>query len=207
MSDGVIDIGLVSHPEGRPPELSCCEVIQTALAAVVFAVHPSVRETSLRQDQIVDVFSGRMKSWSDGRAIVPLYRERRDSSTRVAGKAIPMFSDAVRAARASRRHSTLITDADMEQALVSTSGGVGLFDLGAIIIEHLPLRVLAVDGVQPSAATLADRRYPLRRTLSLVVSREPRQEALDFLEFVRSPEGRAVIGDGGGYLALPGETR
>lgn len=206
MADGVIDVGLVSHPEGHLPELSCCDVIPTVLAAVVFAVHPSVTETSLRQDQIVDVFSGRMKNWREGQAIVPLYRERRDSSTRIAGKAIPGFTDAVQRARASRQFLTLITDVDMERALVSTTGGVGLFDLGVIVLKRIPLRPLALDGVEPSAATLADRSYPLRRVLSLVVSREPNPATLDFLEFVRSPEGRAIIEDGGGYVALPGET-
>lgn len=204
VADGAVDLGLVAHEAGSPPAVDGCTTITVARAAVVFAVHRSVPATSVGRDELVAIFAGRTTRWSDGSVVVPLLRERGDSATQVAGAALPGFADAVRAGWERGLWPTFLTDADMGRALASTPGAIGLHDLGAILIEDLPVTPLVLDGVTPSAEALAAGRWPLVRDLSLVLGPEPGVRTRAFVDFVGSAEGRAVIAGRGGYLPLAG---
>lgn len=204
VADGVVDLGLVAHEAGAAPQIDGCTTLVVARAAVIFAVHPSVPVTSLGRDEVVAIFSGRRTRWSDGSAIVPLLRETGDSATKIASAALPGLGDAVDAGWEHGRWPTFLTDADMGRALASTPGAIGLYDLGAILIEGLPVRPLALDGAAPSAEALAAGRWPLVRELSLVVGPGPRARTRAFVDFVGSAEGRAVIAESGGYAPLTG---
>ncbi len=206
-AEGVIDIGLISTPEGEVPQPQCCDVIPVAVGAVVFTAHSSVKVRNLDQSQIVAIFSGRMTTWPDGEAVVPLLRERGDSATAVAEQFIPGLAKAIAGARSHGRWPMLLTDADMARALEATPGSVGVHDLGSIRLEHPELRVLTLNGLEPSIERLADGSYPLRRTLALYVPRPWSERVEMFVDFVRSPEGRQVLLRTGGYLPLPPEER
>jgi phosphate transport system substrate-binding protein len=206
LDDGVIDVGLVSVPGREVPEVEDARSIAVALGAVVFAVHPSVSEHDVTSKRIVGIMSGEVTTWPDGRPIVPLLREEGDSATRVACDVIPGFAPALADARRLKRWPTLLTDQDMADAVESTPGSIGLHDLGALRIEHPAVRVLSLDGVAPSAEALSERRYPLVRTLVLLVARHTRPETDEFLAFVTSGPGREVIASHGAYLPLVGES-
>jgi phosphate transport system substrate-binding protein len=206
VADGAVDIGLVAHEVGAPPEVDRCTTIVVARAAVVFAVHRSVPATSISREEVVAIFSGQTTRWRDGSVVVPLLRESGDSATRVAGAALPGFGDAVRAGWERGRWPTFLTDADMGRALAATPGAIGLYDLGAILIEGLPVTPLALDGVAPSEETLAAGRWTLARELSLVVGPSPSARARAFVDFVGSAEARALISELGGYVPLTGEA-
>jgi phosphate transport system substrate-binding protein len=207
VADGVIDIGLVAHDEETPPAVDGCVTVPVARAAVVFAVHPSVHATSITSDEAIAIFSGRMPRWPDGAVVVPLLRESGDSATRLAGAALPGFADAVGREWERGRWPTLLTDADMGRALASTPGSIGLYDLGSIFLEGLPVAPLALDGVAPSTEALAAGRWPLVRTLTMLVGPRPSARARAFVEFVGEAEGRAVIAGCGGYVPMGGRAR
>jgi ABC-type phosphate transport system substrate-binding protein len=53
--------------------------------------------------------------------------------------------------------------------------------------------MLRVDGIEPSPAEVAARRYGLLRPLSLVTGRAPRPATLRFIDFARGPEGQQIL--------------
>ena len=85
---------------------------------------------------------------------------------------------------------------------MATEGAAGIFDLGAITVQRLPLKVLCVDGVTPSLWSVRTGRYPFWKDLSFVTRGPPSGLVADFVRFVRSDEGRALA-ESAGQLALP----
>lgn len=55
------------------------------------------------------------------------------------------------------------------------------------------VRVVPVEGLLPTLATLASGEYPLRQPLYLVSRGEPRGWVRQFVEFVLSPAGQAIV--------------
>ncbi len=66
----------------------------------------------------------------------------------------------------------------------------------------------SMDGaaVLPSAETITDGTYPLARTIYIYANRRPQTpvpaKVAEFLDFVVSPAGQAIVAQTGGYLAL-----
>jgi phosphate transport system substrate-binding protein len=100
----------------------------------------------------------------------------------------------------------LTHDHDMQEALLSTPGAVGLFDLGAMVSQDLPLKVLALGGISPSPERVMDGAYPLSKELAFVCQGAPRGPAARLLDFVFSAAGRALILSEG-YIPLPRRGR
>ncbi|TPV95433.1 MAG: hypothetical protein B7733_10035 [Myxococcales bacterium FL481] len=201
LRDGVIDVALVSR-DPRPEELGAeFKVVPYAQAAVVFAAHPDVPVDRVHSRDLLALYTGIQPSWHDGQPVVVLLREPGDSGTQAALLAIEGFAAADRRARQRPSARVLYRDREMQQALTNTPGAIGLFDLGTVRLEQLPLRVLAYEEHVPSLATLRDGSYPLTKTLAFVVRHPSSPSVARFLAFVRSPVAQRIIEDGH-YLAL-----
>jgi len=71
---------------------------------------------------------------------------------------------------------------------------------------EVALHLLSLSGVRLSAASLVDRKYPLGRVVTVVINRKPdtaiEPKTLEFLRYLLSAEGQAVIASHGGCLPL-----
>jgi len=197
VEQGVVDVGLVARREGGPPRLRASRVIPLARAAVVVAVHPSVPGNEITNRELVEIFAGRQTRWSDGSMIVPMLREQGDSATGVAALAIEGLEDTIAAARRGDRWPTLLTDPQMGDALEATAGSIGLYDLGAIILERRDIHVLALDGVEPTQESIETGRYPLTRVLSLIIGPDPSPSTERVIELLESEASRRIIEEAG----------
>lgn len=199
--DGAIDVGLSSRPLSEAELGDDLRVHPYARVAVVFAAHPDVGERRVDRAQVLAMYRGERRAWRDGRPLVVLQRERGDSSHRAVSEALPGFAEVNDEAWRAARFRVLYSDLAMQEALASTPGAVGVFDMGAIVSEDLPFIVLSVDGVAPTAERVASGAYPFVKELSFVTRGEPSPEVRALLEFVDSEGGRLVI-EGGGYLPV-----
>jgi phosphate transport system substrate-binding protein len=59
--------------------------------------------------------------------------------------------------------------------------------------DETQIKVLTVNGVKPSAATLKDKTYPIGRTPTLATKGEAAGEEKAFVDFVLSAKGQAVV--------------
>jgi phosphate transport system substrate-binding protein len=91
----------------------------------------------------------------------------------------------------------------MDDALASTEGAIGVVGSGTLP-EDLPIHALALDGVEPTVATVADGTYPLSKDLVFVTIGEPAGRAAELIRFALSPAGRAVI-EAHGCVPLGGD--
>lgn len=199
--DGAIDLGLVSRAL-RPEEAEGMVVQLYARSAVLVAVHASVPDGGITRNQLLDLYRGVQTVWSDGARVVVLQRERGDSSHRAVGEVVDGFAQANEAAYREGRYRVVYRDPDMREALATTRGSVGLYGVGEIP-RDVPLRALRVDGVAPSAETLADGRYPFSKELAFVSRGPLRGIARDFVAFVLSAEGQQIIRERG-YMPIDG---
>jgi len=200
-SDGVVDLGLVSRPL-RPAEDGLgLVVIPYARVAVAAVANLDVPDQGLSQSELVDVFAGERRRWENGAPIVVLQRERGDSGHAAVDRALPDFAAVNDRAYREERWRVVYNDRAMYETLVSTPGAVGLFDVGATQTQALALKVLELDGVAPSEANLRSGRYPFAKDLSFVSVEQPSGLAGEFVDFVRSSDGQALIRQRG-YIPL-----
>jgi phosphate transport system substrate-binding protein len=204
-SDGVIQLGLISRPLVADEQDLGLVVIPYARSPVVVAVHASVADEGVTSEELLDIYRGVKTRWSDGSRIVVLHREQGDSSHRVFERHLPELATISDEAHREGRFRVLYTDAAMEEALVSTPGAIGLYGLGLIPMD-LPLKALRIDGIAPTEANVREGIYPYVKDLAFVTKEEPGELAADFLRFVFSERGQAIIRERS-YLPLGGETR
>ena len=193
VNDRAIDLGLVSRPL-RPAEQELgLVVIPYARVAVAAAANLSVPEEDVSREELVRIFAGARRTWADGAPIVVLQRERGDSGHMAVAAATPGFEAANEAAYQAGRWRVLYSDRAMHEALVGTAGAIGLFDVGATQAQALALKILRIEGAAPSEENVRSGRYPFVKRLDFVSAEQPRGVAADFVDFVRSADGQAII--------------
>lgn len=200
-AEGVLDIGLVSRPFKPEEEKLGLTRAPYARVAVVMAVHPEVKITGLTSEQILAIYSGKIRNWrelgGDNRGISVLSREASDSTRLILNKYINGF-DAMKEVPGT---VFLRTDQAMNEAIQSVPNAIGWTDLGAIRIGRLNVRPIAVDGLLPTEDMILSGKYPFIKELAFVVKGEPVGEVKKFIDFVMSWEGKKVIIENG-YLPV-----
>lgn len=78
--------------------------------------------------------------------------------------------------------------------IAGNPGAVGYLSYGAL---DESVRALAIDGIAPTAATLADGSYPVMRSFYLAAPAELSSTAADFLRFIAGARGQAVTAEAG----------
>lgn len=187
VADGTIDLALMSRPLRESEQQ--LTVAAYARVRVVVAAHPGVSNERLTPAQLVALYQGKRMQWRDGRDIIVIQRERGDSGHRAVAAAIPGFGAANEESWHRGRFRVVYSDRAMEAALLSTSGAIGIADAGAIAAQRLPLEVFDIGDITKELA------FAWRGT--------PSPLSAEFLAFVRSPEGRAIIA-ASGYAAIAG---
>lgn len=200
--DGAIDVGLISRPLSEEEAKLGLTVTPYARVPIVVAANPSVADACVRSLDLPPMYAGLAPRWSDGGRVVMLQRERGDSSFLAVSRLVPGLDAANDEAYRDARWRVLYDDRSMQEALMATEGAAGIFDLGAISAQRLPIKVLCVDGVAPSVEGAASGRYPYWKDLSFVLPRALSALAGDLVRFAAGAEGRAIT-LGLGYAPLP----
>jgi phosphate transport system substrate-binding protein len=119
----------------------------------------------------------------------------------------PAMVAAVASALARPGMTVAPTDQDAAEAIAAVPGALGTTTLGLILSERRPLRVLALDGVTPSLATVGAGSYRHVKTLSLISRPDPPATVRAFVDFARSAAARQIGGAVGYLLIEPHEAR
>ncbi|MDG6218276.1 MAG: substrate-binding domain-containing protein [Candidatus Thermoplasmatota archaeon] len=82
----------------------------------------------------------------------------------------------------------------VHQTVSQTKGAIGYVGLGYIDDN---VKALHIDGVEPTVANVMDGSYPIARNLNMFTDGEPMGLALEFLNFIDSDEGQAIIEEEG----------
>jgi phosphate transport system substrate-binding protein len=177
--------------------------IPIAIDGVAVIVHASNPVANLTLQQLHDLFGGQIIDWNDltGRPGEVLLVSREDGSgVRQAFDTAVMGDDAVALTAV-----VMPTSQDVVDFVGSHPNAIGYVSR-AFVLEALaragdegapaegPVRVISVEGTLPTAETVAGQEYAFIQPLYLVSNGEPRGLAREFVDFVLSPAGQAIVG-------------
>ncbi len=154
--------------------------------------------SELTIEQLGDIFSGKISNWKQvggADAKIQLYGRESSSGT------FEFFKDHVVKGDFSPRCQTLPGTAGIVNAVKKDVNGIGYG--GAAFAEGIKDCKVKVNakspGVLPTAATIANKTYPISRYLYMYMTKRPAGDTKKFVDWVLSPEGQKVIVSVGYY--------
>ncbi|MCB9639780.1 MAG: substrate-binding domain-containing protein [Myxococcales bacterium] len=188
LRDHAIQLALLSRPPKPREKTPTLRFLHYADVPVVFAVHPSVPIRDISPQQMMELYQGRMRRWSNGLPVVVFQREQGDSGHQAIYEHYPLFQKVNEQAYQQQRWRVLYHDREMQDMLNQTPGSIGIFDLGAILLQRLSLRALSFRGVPPTLAAYRAKRYPFSKPLLLAYHTPPHPPILRLLQQITQPD-------------------
>jgi phosphate transport system substrate-binding protein len=192
---GETDIALASWlPADLNPDWRSTAIARDGIAIIV---HPSNRVDELGLLQLQDLYSGRIREWSEagGRAsrgsVQPVSREE-GSGTRVAFEALVMDDREV-----TPLAIVALSSAAVVEYVAEHPDAIGYVSMGYLSPK---VKVLKIEGELPEPETAGQASYPLTRELWLVTVDPPSEAVRDFIRFALSPAGQQIVGQKHGRI-------
>jgi phosphate transport system substrate-binding protein len=190
---GRLDIGLCSRPATDEERAQGAVDTRYARTPFVFGVHRNVKRTGLTLASVVEIYAGKRNRWEDGSRVRLVLRPPTDSDIPTLKQMSPEMNEAVEIAL--RREGMIVTqtDQDAADAIENTPGAFGAITLALVLSEKRSIRVLALNGITPSAGAIVEGPYPYTKTFCMVTRKNPPAAVRRFLDFVRSPAAAAIL--------------
>ena len=193
---------------GRPPT----EYV-VAWDGIAVIVNPKNPLEKLTLEQLSDIFQGKITDWSQvvpgmkGK-IVLLARES-TSGTHVYFKERVVQLDGERPDAEYAKTAILAgSNETIHGEVASNPNAIGYVGIGFLDDEVKAIAVAEKpDGpyVKPTVETILSHQYPIARPLFNYVAGQPQGAVKQYLDFVLSPEGQAVVADIG-FVPIPSES-
>jgi phosphate transport system substrate-binding protein len=190
--EGLADLGMVSR--ALTAEEADLHAYTIALDGVALITHRSNPVAALNREQILAIYTDRINRWPEIGGP--------DQPITVVNKAEGRSTLELFLAHFGLRNSEVKPDVvigDNAQGLKTVAGNpwsIGYVSIGSAEYEAThgrPIRLLPLDGVEASIATVRNGTYPLKRPLNLVAREPARGLCLAFIEFARSEAARAIV--------------
>jgi len=188
------DLGMVARPlteaervdpQTRQRRIWAYEIARDGIALIVNPQNPL---RTLTDEQVRRLFSGDITQWVivgwDGGDVQIVSREE-GSGTRI------VFESRIMKATPVTRNALIApTSQAMREYVATHRSAIGYLSMGLV---NDRVRVIALEGVTPTAKTVTNGSYRLTRPFLLISSRKPQGEVRSFLQFATSAAGQAII--------------
>src|SRR5215467_3081852 len=172
---------------------------QIAWDGIGILVHLSNFTKEVTRQQVADIFSGKVREWSDlgGPETKILLIDRpknqniRDAFEHQLGIDGKNPTNAKVIAKDDKVIKTVVGTLPPLSAVAYISLSQGL----AVVTSGVAVRLLPVDKVEPEVPTVKDGRYPLRRPVLLLAKKDPNPLVEAFAQFALSAAGRQIIAE------------
>lgn len=189
---GEADIGMVSRPlKAEEKALFVIPIARDGTALVVNKANPV---NALSREQVRDIYLGRIADWKTlggpARPIELLRREKGQGVTAILDHYLGFKAEEYR-----QSVEVVLNDA-VVKAVSSNPSVLSILSVGVAkeaMEKGLPLKMLALDGVQPGTETIRNGSWPMARALTLVTRSVPSGLAQEFIQFALSPAARPLI--------------
>lgn len=168
-----------------------------AIDAIAVIVNPENPVNSLTTKQVRAIFAGEIRNWSEvggDDQTIGLVNRDEASGTREAFFKIVMEKQSF-----DRRAAVLPGTGQVRSVVAEAPSAIGYISLGFVNDE---VKVISVDGVQPSVETVVDGTYPIQRTLHFFTVGEPTGLAKGYAEFVLSPAVQDSVVQDAGFIPI-----
>jgi phosphate transport system substrate-binding protein len=174
---------------------------QVSLDGIAIVVNPANGITGLTLDEAGRIFRGEITNWKDlGGDDSEIVILSRDSSSGTYEFFKETVVDPDDSGQEFAPEALLLPS---NSAIVDETAGnpqaIGYIGIGYV---NDAVKVLAVDGVATSVATVADGTYPIGRYLHMYSNGEPQGVLAAYLDWILGPEGQAIV-ETEGFVPLP----
>jgi phosphate transport system substrate-binding protein len=158
--------------------------------SVAVVVHTSNPVTNLTKQQVHDIFTGKIQNWSavgGPDAAIHLYIRDPISGTHLGFKEIAMNNDSYAA------HPKMYTNYNaIAQTVAGDALGIGY---SRVALTDVPgVKLVSIEGIEPSTVTVNSGRYPYARVLRLYTNKNKESQATkDFIQFILSQRGQEIV--------------
>lgn len=202
VSAGTAQIGTSSRD--LKPEESKLGLVDTPIAydGIAVIVNPANPVNGLTMQQLRDIFGGKIANWKAvGGPDDPIYVVNRDeaSGTREAFNKLVM------------QGTPFITEAavlpgtgQVRDVVARASGAIGYISLGFVKprFTDIAVKALNVDGVAPSEASVASKKYPIGRVLHFFTKGKPKGDTKRFIDYVLSSRVQNGVVVDAGFIPI-----
>lgn len=194
--EGKVDIAGASRPlkaEEKKEKLSAATIGYDAIAVFV---HKNNSVKKLTKDQLKGIFTGKIKNWKEvGGKDAPIV----PNTELLDGKraTIEMFQEHVMDGAAYAKFKQVDLPRDQIVELAKEENGICSVSLGLLATLGSDIKgkvkAIAVDGTEPTEKNVQSGAYLISRPLLLVTKGVAKGEAKDFISFMLSSEGQAIV--------------
>lgn len=185
---GLVDIAGVSRPL-RPDEIKQGLIQHTVgYTAVAVVVHRDLKIDNISMGQLRDMLSGKIKNWKElGAQDIPIkvvipskgYASR-DETERIVMEKEKFVNDAI-----------ITPEQTLCETVETTHGAIGIVDIS--LVDAGRVKVVKLEGLLPEKANIKSGRYKMVIPINLVTKGEARGSLKEFIDFMLSPEGQAIV--------------
>jgi phosphate transport system substrate-binding protein len=189
LADGVLDLAVSGRALKPQESAQGLSVAFTARTPFVLATsHPSPNGMTLAA--IADAFQSERAAWSNGSPIRVILRPRSETDTTLLGELFPGVAAAMEKARRRPDIPVAATDQDNADMAEQTPGSLVGSTLTQIRLEKRNLRLVPIEGVEPTFENFERGIYRHAKPLHFVAPARPAPLVERFIAFLRSPEGQ-----------------
>ncbi|EDH2325493.1 phosphate ABC transporter substrate-binding protein [Salmonella enterica] len=208
---GEADIIFVAEPSAEQKASARAQGVDLhfypiAREAFVFVTHKDNPLTQLSEKQIRDIYSGRVNNWlevggNDAR-IYPYQRPKGSGSQTIMLAAV-MGEDKLRKPLETESVHDMIGLLRNVANYQNSANALGYtFRYYATQLHHSPdLRLLAVNGIEPTIENIRNGKYPYTIDVYMVSAGKPSRQSQKFIDWFLSEQGQRLIADVG-YVPL-----
>ena len=200
MLDMVVSSKLLT-PEQEAKGLRLHRFGKTPLLAVT---EKTVSKKDITTRELEDIYAGRLRQWPNGERIRVVLRPWEDIDSTILRGLSPGMNEALSKSRALEGVLSAATDPESDETVSRTPGAIGTAALVSVVSGRQALNALSLNGVKGSLQSLSRGNYPLVKQIHFVTTAHPSPAVLKFLDFVYSPQGRAIA-EKAGVLVIVSE--
>lgn len=198
VGEGTADIGMASRDLKESEREKYPDLIQHVVArdGIAMIVHPSNTVEAMTIAQIKAIYQGTVTNWKDlggpDMAIVVVGRDSASGTREFFQETVMNREDFVPTQLEKNSNGAV------KQTIAQTPGAIGYVGLGYVDPSVKALKV-DVNGtaVEPTVAAVVSGDYPIARSLTMVTKGEATGLAKEYLAFILSPEGQAIVEEEG----------
>jgi phosphate transport system substrate-binding protein len=201
VADGIIDLCI----SGRP--LNPAETARGLIAVAEFRTpfglvtsHPN--PNGLKSAEIAQLYRSNGPVWADGTPMRIILRPTIESDTWVLGHMFSGMEAAIAKARDRAELPVAATDQDNAEMAEEIPGSLVAATLTQITMEKRKLRLVTIDGVEPSLENYENGTYPYAKSLYFVLTAQKSPAGERFLAFLGLPKGEAALREAGVLLSV-----
>lgn len=190
---GLADIGMVSR-ELTHQEQANMQAFLIALDGISVIVHADNPVTGMTKAQVQDIYTGKINNWQalggEDADIIVIHKAEGHST-------LDLFLQYLELDNTDIQADVII--GDNQQGIKMVNGNphaIGYVSIGSAEYDAqhgAPLKLLALDGVEPSIDNVANGSFPLLRELNLITVGDPMPLAQQFIDFSLAEENNDLI--------------